>query len=1088
MSDKTNEKLSFRELLQRRAGYQAKQQDMRNPNDIQAGVRSANWRNATERNTYSRSTSERNINAFNDNEMGDSPYDNRMDSEVGTPAGWQEDTYMEESRKQARKQTKSVAHQQSLQDRTQEFAARREALKQKIKARASASHKNELEGRAELVLEELGDIFNEISHSDDANINDASLAFPEKENAIADSNNISTKELKHSKKQLVATASSPDDLTIPAKASENLSLLDSSYQNLDLLNNTQSPSAIYSSRTSSPDSKTGLDNPTVSPDSSNNDAKHHIKNDLSHNSFNEESPDCLIRSIHSNNLYELDKFKTAADKDISQETYADNKVASDILTTSSSEEKPVINDLPQQGSAAANSVEPQNKNTRKTIGEHHVAVKKAMWGGFASFGKSSYDYANDEELEDKVSTFKNKRANKSSLNKRSKTFISAQSNDLDNDAETPAVSNAHRVKTKDELLKDALLKKAAKIKEKAALRAKKLSSRASDDKKEFVASFSSYTPHNMPVYDMVGPEDLGLYNNAPAKIHSLQNIASGSVNPIDAATSNDAVISNDVANCGGVANSSSSANSRSIENYGASATPTRVHTKSRVSKLSIKANESDTADATNACSPERDVDETLFKSLGITTLDKLLEQGSVNSGELQSKDMSSRASSHTKPSKWRNVINRAHSSDGSFSNEMHAVNHDAVSGPASVSLMKTTQYATDVNDTTASFGAYLPGLNFDGDDEAALYDAYGEDDDRPLGRLSKKSRANSKTSATSKRRATRTISIDDTTSYFGHIGERPNAVDGSNIGEDGSYIKSKDIEESSNSVASFLSHDPFARSSPNTDGLAQGSESYQEDSLDKTHSASFGSVYSANKSASASTRSNSAKGSLCARSTYGSKSRIPALRGGRTNGDLTQPYNAELGIEDTSASFGNIESFKQNAKRYQKRGWYQNYGDEDYETDEAPKLDSDVSKAFNYMVGLLSRREYSEKELKSKASQRFTEDAITEALVKLKDMNYQSDERYANMLVRNTEFSHYGPQRLKAKASQKGIDRELIDESLNEVDWDSHALKVLIKKYGTKPLDFKERNKALAFLSRRGFDYDTCIKALERLNNGEIDE
>ena len=146
------------------------------------------------------------------------------------------------------------------------------------------------------------------------------------------------------------------------------------------------------------------------------------------------------------------------------------------------------------------------------------------------------------------------------------------------------------------------------------------------------------------------------------------------------------------------------------------------------------------------------------------------------------------------------------------------------------------------------------------------------------------------------------------------------------------------------------------------------------------------------------------------------------------------------------------------------------------------QLDDSVENALNYMVNLLSGREYAAAELKSKTMRRFTATAAELALAQCQERGYQSEERYAGMLVRHMKYALAGPLKLALIAKQKTVDPELIEAAIEseEVDWDELAYESLTKKYRTTNLDFELRRKAMAYLARRGFSASSCINAMER--------
>ena len=141
---------------------------------------------------------------------------------------------------------------------------------------------------------------------------------------------------------------------------------------------------------------------------------------------------------------------------------------------------------------------------------------------------------------------------------------------------------------------------------------------------------------------------------------------------------------------------------------------------------------------------------------------------------------------------------------------------------------------------------------------------------------------------------------------------------------------------------------------------------------------------------------------------------------------------------------------------------------------------ADAALALNAALRFLTRREYSYYELKSKLLERFTIDAAQQALDKCIQENWQSDARYAQMLVRHCSFSKYGILKLQVLCKQKHVDFDLCKTECDEINWEDLALSALQKKYGENyTLDYNEKRKALNFLYRRGFLPAQCIQALK---------
>lgn len=129
--------------------------------------------------------------------------------------------------------------------------------------------------------------------------------------------------------------------------------------------------------------------------------------------------------------------------------------------------------------------------------------------------------------------------------------------------------------------------------------------------------------------------------------------------------------------------------------------------------------------------------------------------------------------------------------------------------------------------------------------------------------------------------------------------------------------------------------------------------------------------------------------------------------------------------------------------------------------------------AYDRALGMLARREYSQRELRTRLEHAgCDEDESTDALKRLRDQHYQDDHRFGEMIVRARAGQGYGPARIRAELRSHGLADAAIRALLDAAgtDWPALARAQLRKKYGGKPpLDHAERGKRAAFLSRRGF-------------------
>ncbi|KTC79239.1 recombination regulator RecX [Legionella cherrii] len=144
-----------------------------------------------------------------------------------------------------------------------------------------------------------------------------------------------------------------------------------------------------------------------------------------------------------------------------------------------------------------------------------------------------------------------------------------------------------------------------------------------------------------------------------------------------------------------------------------------------------------------------------------------------------------------------------------------------------------------------------------------------------------------------------------------------------------------------------------------------------------------------------------------------------------------------------------------------------------------------MTKAFDSAVRLLSRREHSALELCDKLKQKgYSATEVREALDECLRLDLQSDRRFVEVYIRSRIRQGYGPLKISQELSSKGIDRELIQQFLQqeEGNWLTYALDVWHKKNkGQLDLSFDELQKQQRFLLYRGFGMDTIVQVKKEL-------
>ena len=124
-------------------------------------------------------------------------------------------------------------------------------------------------------------------------------------------------------------------------------------------------------------------------------------------------------------------------------------------------------------------------------------------------------------------------------------------------------------------------------------------------------------------------------------------------------------------------------------------------------------------------------------------------------------------------------------------------------------------------------------------------------------------------------------------------------------------------------------------------------------------------------------------------------------------------------------------------------------------------------------IKLLARREHSARELKRKLEARgFAPEQASTTVAELGQAGWQSDVRYAELLVRSRVARGHGPARIEADLRMAGLPADQIRAALNETntDWRVLAAEVHARHFGQLPATSAERAKHYRYLQGRGFD------------------
>ena len=139
--------------------------------------------------------------------------------------------------------------------------------------------------------------------------------------------------------------------------------------------------------------------------------------------------------------------------------------------------------------------------------------------------------------------------------------------------------------------------------------------------------------------------------------------------------------------------------------------------------------------------------------------------------------------------------------------------------------------------------------------------------------------------------------------------------------------------------------------------------------------------------------------------------------------------------------------------------------------------DQTKQKLKNYVLWLLSRQEYSRRDLTFKLQKKEAPPEYIESLLDwCESLNYIDETRYCESFIRCHLAKNHGYARIKSEASVKGIDKTLLAFQLDEmeIDWYQLAKTAYIKKFSniTDTPDYKQKAKIVRYLMYRGFNYE----------------
>ncbi|MDP2938973.1 MAG: regulatory protein RecX [Candidatus Omnitrophota bacterium] len=148
----------------------------------------------------------------------------------------------------------------------------------------------------------------------------------------------------------------------------------------------------------------------------------------------------------------------------------------------------------------------------------------------------------------------------------------------------------------------------------------------------------------------------------------------------------------------------------------------------------------------------------------------------------------------------------------------------------------------------------------------------------------------------------------------------------------------------------------------------------------------------------------------------------------------------------------------------------------------------DLGRAKQIAFQLLKFRNRSIQEIKDRLKRKsFPDDIILQTIVFLVRLRYLNDEEFALSFAQSRLAKPLGFRRIFFELEQKGVDREIIEQTLEKLK-QGHSEEDIIEKLAKERFKklksiekYKAKNRVYAFLVRRGFNPELVKGVMEKL-------
>ena len=152
------------------------------------------------------------------------------------------------------------------------------------------------------------------------------------------------------------------------------------------------------------------------------------------------------------------------------------------------------------------------------------------------------------------------------------------------------------------------------------------------------------------------------------------------------------------------------------------------------------------------------------------------------------------------------------------------------------------------------------------------------------------------------------------------------------------------------------------------------------------------------------------------------------------------------------------------------------------------KKENEIDSAKDTAFRFLSYRSRSVLEVKRKLQEKeFSPHTITATLSRLMELGYLNDQEYAVTVARSSiENKQWGPIRIHDALVKKGIEKDIIDNTLEELTKEYDLTRVarlaFDSKFSITPVQLAEektRRRVIGYLKRKGFSWNTIMAVIK---------